>query len=123
MSNKSVLSSHESIQNQSLEDEQRIILHNNLLQRILKLRDKIGINMSLTELSQKLNDLETMIYGGCDLEEVDIEIEHIETQVKKHFSKIINVFRHPIKGIITQTQNIFNRVRSKAIVQEIKKPE
>ncbi len=117
MSNRSISPSNESIKSQALEKEQRIILHNNLLQRILKLRDKIGTSMSLTELSRKLIDLETMVYGGCDLEEIDIEIISIENIVILHLNNSLYSIRHPGQAIVTNTKKVF---QPKDISQKIK---
>jgi hypothetical protein len=90
-------------------EQQRRILHNNLTQRILKLRDKIGNNVSLTEIAVKLNDLEMNINGGCDLEEVEEEIIIIEKIVSRHFQNPFYAIRHQGQRIITKAKGILNR--------------
>jgi hypothetical protein len=70
------------------EQEQRRLMHNNLIQRILKLRDKLSCTSSLTEIAIKIDELEQNIYGGIDLEEIEAEIIVIEKIVGKHFHNI-----------------------------------
>jgi hypothetical protein len=90
-------------------EQQRRVLHNNLTQRILKLRDKIGTNTSLTEISEKLNDLEMNINGGCDLEEVEEEIIVIEKIVSRHFQNPFYAIRHQGQRIIAKAKGILKR--------------
>jgi hypothetical protein len=79
---------------QIYEEEQRRVLHNNLMQRILALRDKLSSTASLTEISERLNEIEVEIRGGCDLEEIDIEIMAIEKIVSKHLQGFLQFILH-----------------------------
>jgi hypothetical protein len=111
----------EYIRLQTLE-QQRRILHNDLTIRILKLKDKIGTNMSLTELSEKLNTLETNINGGCDLEEIELEIIEIEKIVIKHFQNPFYTIRHQGQKLIHKAKQILTpRDMEKPNVNKIEK--
>jgi hypothetical protein len=95
MNSISTLSLSEALnQIQRVEQEQRIILHNNLIQRILKLRDKLSGTVSLTEISDKLDELERSIYSGSDLEEIEEEIIIIEKLVSHHFHSLLQFIIH-----------------------------
>jgi hypothetical protein len=107
MSNKTALLNPETLEQLQIEqEEQRRILHNNFIQRILKLRDKIGNNISLTEISTKLNDLEMNINGGCDLEEMEEEIVVIERIVSQHFQNPFYAIRHQGQIIVAKAKGI-----------------
>lgn len=109
MSNKTVLLNPEI---QIYEEEQRRILHNNLMQRILALRDKLSSTASLTQISERLNVIEVEIRGGCDLEEIDIEIMAIEKIVRKHLQGFLQFFIHTeIEAIENKTAKAIHQVR------------
>jgi hypothetical protein len=95
MSDNSAKLSPEFAQRMTLEyEEQRRILHNNLMQRILTLRDKLSSTASLTEISKRLNEIEVEIRGGCDLEEIDLEIMAIEKIVGKYLQSFLQFLIH-----------------------------
>lgn len=90
MLNRTGFVSPESTQRSSLEyEQQRLILHNSLIQRILKLRDKLSSTISLTELSTQLDDLEKSIYSGGNLDQIDQEIKALEKTVSLHLNRLL----------------------------------
>jgi hypothetical protein len=118
MSNKTALLNPEILEQiRFREEEKRRILHNNLMQRILKLRDKIGTNISLTEVAQKLDDLEMNIKGGCDLEEVEEEIIVIEKVVSRHFQNPFYAIRHQGQIIVAKAKGILKRQEIEAKIE------
>ena len=93
MSDKLVLIHPENLENQQLIiQEQRRILHNNLMQRILKIRDKLSNTTSLTKINDKLNDLEVEILSGGDLEKIEIELIAIEKTILIYLQSFLQLF-------------------------------
>jgi hypothetical protein len=112
MNNKSAFSSPEYAQRIALEqEEQRRILHNNLMQRILTLRDKLSSTTSLTEISERLNEIELEIRRGCDLEEIDIEIMAIEKIVSRYLQTFLKFFDVEPQVTESKTSKAIHQVR------------
>jgi hypothetical protein len=95
MSNNSLSLNPETLEKLKIEaQEQRRTLHNNLLQRILKLRDKLSSTASLTQISHRLNEMEMEIYSGCELKDIEVEINGIEKIVGSYIQSFLQFMIH-----------------------------
>jgi hypothetical protein len=92
MSNNPGFSTPETFEKIRQAEHERRILHNNIIQRILKLRDKLSSTTSLTEITSKLDELERNVYAGSDLEEIEEEIVIIEKIVSHYFHSVLSFF-------------------------------
>jgi hypothetical protein len=102
------------------EQEQRLILHNNLIQRILKLRDKLSCTTSLTEIATKIDELEQNIYGGIDLEEIEAEIIVIEKIVGLHFHNLLSfMFFEELELPQSKTSKAIHQVRQSNLAEQV----